>query len=279
MNYGLADDHDDVQQQPQSPQPQPPSPVQNNARHNMANSLLTVLTSRKLLCTYLLINATYVIVSSIFLHIYWNNTCDKDLRSFIVAFVIYICLNVLVTVYRYSKNITNDILPFHKRLTLIVSALWYYKLIWMIWTSWTFYSSTDDCKEKSPELLNLGISLVSIQWIFAFLPCLLITLAILCYPCLVMLLTCLMPMLSENQGVDEKVIEKLEAKKCTKEESDYTCSISLVDFKIEDNQRVLPCKHEFHVSCVDPWLLINKTCPLCRHDVTQEPRQVADQVV
>ncbi|XP_071738842.1 RING-H2 finger protein ATL70-like [Rutidosis leptorrhynchoides] len=43
------------------------------------------------------------------------------------------------------------------------------------------------------------------------------------------------------------------------------CSICLVDYKSEDVVRILPeCKHLFHVSCIDTWLRVHPTCPVCR---------------
>lgn len=32
---------------------------------------------------------------------------------------------------------------------------------------------------------------------------------------------------------------------------------------------MLPCKHEFHPTCVDPWLKDNHTCPLCKGDILE----------
>lgn len=43
------------------------------------------------------------------------------------------------------------------------------------------------------------------------------------------------------------------------------CSICLGDYKGSDMLRVLPdCKHVFHLKCIDPWLRMHPTCPLCR---------------
>ncbi|KAK7391549.1 hypothetical protein VNO78_19965 [Psophocarpus tetragonolobus] len=51
--------------------------------------------------------------------------------------------------------------------------------------------------------------------------------------------------------------------------SSSSCSICLMDYKECDSLRLLPdCGHFFHVMCVDPWLRINLTCPVCRTPIT-----------
>lgn len=41
------------------------------------------------------------------------------------------------------------------------------------------------------------------------------------------------------------------------------CSICTEDFERGQDVRVLPCKHQFHPACIDPWLLnVSGTCPL-----------------
>ncbi|XP_010263056.1 PREDICTED: RING-H2 finger protein ATL70-like [Nelumbo nucifera] len=43
------------------------------------------------------------------------------------------------------------------------------------------------------------------------------------------------------------------------------CSICLADYKNTDVLRLLPgCGHLFHLNCVDPWLRLRPTCPVCR---------------
>lgn len=41
------------------------------------------------------------------------------------------------------------------------------------------------------------------------------------------------------------------------------CSICTEDFTMGEDVRVLPCNHQFHPGCVDPWLVnVSGTCPL-----------------
>ncbi|KAK1291754.1 E3 ubiquitin-protein ligase RING1-like [Acorus calamus] len=46
------------------------------------------------------------------------------------------------------------------------------------------------------------------------------------------------------------------------------CYICLSEYEEGDKIRVLPCRHEYHMACVDKWLKeIHRVCPLCRGDV------------
>ncbi|XP_068648380.1 uncharacterized protein [Aristolochia californica] len=48
------------------------------------------------------------------------------------------------------------------------------------------------------------------------------------------------------------------------------CYICLVEYEEGDKIRVLPCRHDFHMSCIDKWLKeIHGVCPLCRRDVCE----------
>ncbi|XP_022520436.2 RING finger protein 215 [Astyanax mexicanus] len=46
-----------------------------------------------------------------------------------------------------------------------------------------------------------------------------------------------------------------------------SCAVCLEQYLNNQCLRVLPCLHEFHRDCVDPWLLLQQTCPLCKRSV------------
>ncbi|XP_071522662.1 uncharacterized protein [Panulirus ornatus] len=45
------------------------------------------------------------------------------------------------------------------------------------------------------------------------------------------------------------------------------CAVCIEPYQVSDTVRTLPCKHQFHKNCVDPWLLEHRTCPMCKMDI------------
>ncbi|KAG6592112.1 E3 ubiquitin-protein ligase, partial [Cucurbita argyrosperma subsp. sororia] len=48
---------------------------------------------------------------------------------------------------------------------------------------------------------------------------------------------------------------------------DPECCICLVKYRDEEEVRELPCSHLFHLKCVDKWLSITSSCPLCKQQL------------
>ncbi|KAG8663028.1 E3 ubiquitin-protein ligase SDIR1 isoform X1 [Manihot esculenta] len=59
-------------------------------------------------------------------------------------------------------------------------------------------------------------------------------------------------------------------------EDELTCSICLEQVNRGELVRSLPCLHQFHTNCIDPWLRQQGTCPVCKYQVSsgwQESRE------
>ncbi|XP_027933154.1 putative RING-H2 finger protein ATL21A [Vigna unguiculata] len=74
-----------------------------------------------------------------------------------------------------------------------------------------------------------------------------------------------------RMGLDESTIEsyqKLELGESRRVPgpNEGCCTICLSEYKTKDTIRCIPeCAHCFHAHCIDEWLRINTTCPLCRN--------------
>lgn len=74
-----------------------------------------------------------------------------------------------------------------------------------------------------------------------------------------------------SQQLDSSTLAFVEAKQDTKAEittkgleDELTCSICLEQVNRGELIRSLPCLHQFHANCIDPWLRQQGTCPVCK---------------
>lgn len=75
-------------------------------------------------------------------------------------------------------------------------------------------------------------------------------------------------------GLDQAVIDSYPKFPFSKSNThlDSVCSICLCEYKDSEMLRMLPdCRHCFHLYCVDAWLKLNASCPVCRNSPLPTP--------
>ncbi|KAF3953448.1 hypothetical protein CMV_021109 [Castanea mollissima] len=74
-----------------------------------------------------------------------------------------------------------------------------------------------------------------------------------------------------NHGLDPAIILALPVYAYHRGDAKYQddCAICLSEFKENETVKAIPfCKHVFHRNCLDKWLLLQVTCPVCRGGVS-----------
>eukprot|EP01103_Thecamoeba_quadrilineata_P018187 TRINITY_DN6803_c0_g1_i1.p1 TRINITY_DN6803_c0_g1~~TRINITY_DN6803_c0_g1_i1.p1 ORF type:complete len:276 (+),score=14.93 TRINITY_DN6803_c0_g1_i1:22-849(+) len=176
----------------------------------------------------------------------WGDPCDQPIR--IVLFL---------QAFLYLLSIPTNI--FNKPL----QSLNFLNLLTFILMNCYFYTS-ESCRETSPSIYRLTLTLLIIEYILNGLPCLCICLICLSLPCLFSLLRVFPLHKSGASQEDIKSILLVGYHELPHSEEDKNCTICLLDFETKDMVRCLPCEHFFHEKCVDEWLSISNSCPLCR---------------
>ncbi|XP_061349901.1 RING-H2 finger protein ATL67 [Gastrolobium bilobum] len=74
-------------------------------------------------------------------------------------------------------------------------------------------------------------------------------------------------------GLDQNVINSYPRFRYAKDAGhDTTCSICLCEYKESEMLRMMPeCRHYFHLCCLDSWLKLNGSCPVCRNSPMPTP--------
>ncbi|XP_006831989.1 PREDICTED: E3 ubiquitin-protein ligase RNF6 [Chrysochloris asiatica] len=73
------------------------------------------------------------------------------------------------------------------------------------------------------------------------------------------------------RGLTKEQIDNLSTRNyelnSTDSELSKVCSVCISEYRAGNKLRQLPCRHEFHIHCIDRWLSENCTCPICRQPV------------
>ncbi|XP_019165733.1 PREDICTED: E3 ubiquitin-protein ligase RING1-like [Ipomoea nil] len=56
------------------------------------------------------------------------------------------------------------------------------------------------------------------------------------------------------------------------EEEEGECAICLEEWGVGETVKEMPCRHRFHKECIEKWLGIHGSCPVCRHKMPEEDK-------
>ncbi|XP_039115549.1 RING-H2 finger protein ATL67-like [Dioscorea cayenensis subsp. rotundata] len=78
---------------------------------------------------------------------------------------------------------------------------------------------------------------------------------------------------SPSRGLDPAIINSYPKFAFSDEKGgEAACAICLGEYKVGEALRMMPeCRHYFHVPCLDAWLRLNASCPVCRSSPMPTP--------
>ena len=229
----------------------------------------------------LVLNIFQFTVTSIVLIATWGQKCDMPLRTFLSLYALATLLHMIVMIWHYKEwDPEEAAYAFELETTnlednYLLAAMTDFSNLFTLMTYvlgniWVFGCKT--CQFTSPALFYLSLAWVIFGYVVLMLPVVFLILLIFCLPLFIFIMRVMYP--PERRGASDQLISTLPEHKYTGlgdasyggrliDKDDAECAICLGRYETNDNIRVFQCKHHFHKECVDRWLGICATCPLC----------------
>jgi len=202
-----------------------------------------------------------------------NKQCSL-LRGWIIVFSSRLLFLLPLSMMSFRKRQRNE------PTSSINKAIMWIQFLTFLWfitgQAWVY---SDSCQEARA----LWIYVIVTVGLTLSLPVFLCIVFCICLPCLFMFVR----MMRKPRTASSTAVRSLKTRKFVENSGNIElgdmqrCVICLQDYKQDEEIKTLPCGHEYHSTCVDPWLARhNRTCPTCRHDITKPfteiPRQSED---
>jgi len=208
---------------------------------------------------------TVLIVSMTWRQGQGNEQCTR-LRGWIIVYSARLFVHLPLTMISFRKRQRNEPVA---RIEKILNWIKMLTFLWFIIGQSWIYSGA--CQESKTLWIYILITII-IVYIQLALPIILVLALCLCLP----FAWAFLRVLQQPRSASQSAVRGLKTRKFKSGDDDIEnqgrqrCVICLREYKVDDEIKTLPCGHEFHSECVDPWLGgHNRTCPTCRHDITK----------
>lgn len=232
--------------------------------------------SNQLYYLSLIIHILKIYLSVIFIVSYFQINCANLYTGWLI---IYCCLICCVNI-KYLNNTQAQNIDYHECNNIIKKYFGIFiELIAIIW-SLCGISLLKNNENKNGQCTSIAILiafLITIDIFTSFILCVIyVSLQSKCFIrcCIMRLLRSpriiLSLTISQNNSISNAIrMENLPICEYTKETfcTITVCPICQCDYEHKEKVRELDCKHVFHVKCIDEWLSLHATCPLCRKNV------------
>jgi len=220
-----------------------------------------------------------IVVTFILLSMHWNDGpgCVSPLRLWCLVEAIRLLVSVTLS-WILQRDIERT--PEHTAsLDQIGRVVSFFSLSWFVIGQIWLVEGIRSC-DGTPMLVHLTAALIILQYTLMLLP---IIVLLILMPFLCLFLPCIIQGFfffnrSNVRGASKREINKIPIEKFSRAEFaekgfDENCSICLADFETSEITRILRCKHVYHKECIDSWLTLNGTCPICRSEVSRKRSQ------
>lgn len=156
----------------------------------------------------------------------------------------------------------------------------FYNVSYGFWTIYNIMKILDlphdaACKSNGTNVLELNYEVVIIFGVFpALVTSFFLTMGVLCAPYIFYIIYQNRQHENYQLNMSKRMVSALFRVKYDANvfQTQDSCMICLVDFDEDSQVTPLPCdiRHYFHTSCIEQWLMINASCPLCKTPVTIE---------
>ncbi|CAN1236884.1 E3 ubiquitin-protein ligase At4g11680 [Linum grandiflorum] len=258
-------------------------------------------------------NLAFVAIAAVALVMSVDEKPGVPLRLWIVGYGLQCLLHIgcVVGEYRRRRRVLN--LRGGSRLGAtkqMESANTMFSLIWWLVGFYWITDAGQNPIHDSPLLYWLCVAFLAFDVIFVIIciaiACLVGVAICCCLPCIIAVLYAI----TDQEGATKEEIDQLpkfkfrrvrDVKFCDEEsqapagefmskcddslierslpEEDAECCICLSSYDDGTEVRELPCRHHFHCPCIDKWLYMNATCPLCKFNISKAGNQGSSEQV
>mmetsp|Transcript_16775 Transcript_16775/g.27550 ORF Transcript_16775/g.27550 Transcript_16775/m.27550 type:complete len:291 (-) Transcript_16775:87-959(-) len=206
----------------------------------------------------------------------WDQSCMQPLREWVILRVLLQSMSFPLTLYlgtsapgtsHAGREISTSTVRVACRKLAgalhICSCGWF--LVGNVWTL-----QAESCATTSPYLYRLCLVLIIVFYASLALPYVFGLCLLCCLPFFIASLSHIAESGLGGRGASQDTINSLQQQQfrpASMSKEDAVCVICLGEYEVGEYVRTLPCKHAYHSSCIDRWLIINRNCPLCQRNI------------